>query len=210
MQIKSITLFGLLALTAGCNNIHRDLPYPLITQEQDTPFVFKERYQVEPVSTTHAVIEHQSDFVVIQSTDEFVFWHPKASTTFLDYSTTEAVQEDPVSVNEPSQSFAALPASKEHLETSMTIMTDEPASLQCLPVLYKGQDSGSIAVCDGQPCDEMLIEKYTCNERGCELLVTPPFEIAKDNDCQGFEQLDTCPSKTECKDRRLQAMGVTL
>lgn len=213
MHIKSITLFGLLALTAGCNNMHRDLPHPLITQEQDTPFIFKERYQVEPVSTTHALIEHQSDFVVIQSTDEFVFWHPKASTAFLVDASTDNTQEAPVSSDEPSksssvpESLAPAASSAENLDTSMT---DDVESLQCLPVLYEGKDSGAIAVCNGQPCDESLMDKYTCNERGCELLATPPFEVAKSNDCKGFEQLDTCPSQTECKKRRLQAMGVTL
>ena len=82
--MRKLLLIALSAITlGGCANHYQDIPHPPITQEQDTPFVFKERYQVTSTELTVARIETQNDFVTIEETDQIVFWHPSIVTTLI-------------------------------------------------------------------------------------------------------------------------------
>lgn len=86
-----LLLFSLLFAMSGCvKTYHRDIPHPLIVKEQDTPFIFKETYQTVGLSATQKKVVHESDFVEIESTEEFVFWAPAENLKMGEVSATDS------------------------------------------------------------------------------------------------------------------------
>lgn len=203
-----------IALGGCARGQYKDLPHPPITQEQDTPFIFKERYQTVDTELTTARINHQSDFVLIESTDEIVFWHPTSSIGNVTPSVIATIHSESVSsVKDDLADTTADTSNPDSVgESKPTTYAATPvvSTTQCKPVLCDGVVCGDVAVCGDQPCDPSLHDTYACTDDTCNLIVTHPSDIAKgDGQCAGFSQLDTCPIDTECKRQGRIARGVS-
>lgn len=209
-------LIAFIAITLGgcAHQMKRDLPHPPITQEQDTPFIFKERYQVQNTEVTQVVIDHQSDFVDIESTDEFVFWHRASASVDGQPASIKTIhnQAQPLDGNseEPkAKLLSTIPAvAPENIHNEPKVTVKE--LLACKPIMCEGSVCGEIAVCEGKPCDKLLHSKYACNDNACALVVDNPTDSAKgESYCNGFEQLDNCPGQTPCN-QQAHYMGEAL
>lgn len=213
--MRNLLFFAIATITllSGCaNNHYQDLPHPTITQEQDTPFIFKERYQTIDTELTSVRVEHQSDFVTIESTDEYVFWFPSKSTQVSSEQLNANEKNSDSVINEHSDTTRGLMALEDIILPNHRInqpVTSNPlATSQCKPILCDGSVCGDIAVCGDKPCDVSLHGKYACSSNSCEMIAANPTDVAKgEAECGEFAQLDICPIETACKRQGILTRG---
>lgn len=210
-MLKNISFITAISFLAGCSHSPTVMEIPAlpVTQEPNTPFVFKPQYQATRVGIDQQKIAHHSDFATIVSEEEYVFaprkqlinrpveaseLHSplKASTETVSYIQPPAGTEDDVKT--PINSAPSLGFNGSNQSTPEGTC----ATIACID----GSECGKIMVCDGQPCDVNKQYWYNCTGEQCQLTTEALgiMEAAKfTGSCNEFGDLYHCPTKTNCK-----------
>lgn len=187
---------------SNCSNTQysKDIPFPDVTKEQDTPFVFKERYQTQDLPLTSMTVIHANDFVNIESSTEYVFWENTSSTVFSVHE-GKAKDELPLSANTPSDTPIAKPAMPFLAPDSVKADSQLPptGASRCVPIFCNSNRCGSIKVCGEQPCEITKSQTYHCDKEKCHLKTDTPMSSSKGEiECSQYPELDLCPNQTAC------------
>ena len=219
-MLRIITYIAVISFLAGCAQSPKvmEIPAMPVTQETNTPFIFKPHYQAKRVGIDEQKIAHHSDFATIVSEEEYVFaprktlLHPHTDNavlktlsvsddTILSVEPTDEL-DDPkqppagTSLNNITENYAQAP-------TSMNLSYDPSIDSVCTNIACEdGSECGKILSCGSQTCDSKKQYLYNCTGSECQLTKTAIeyMDAAKfDGMCGEFGDLFQCPNKNRCK-----------
>lgn len=136
-------------------------------------------YQRKRAEIVMDEINLDNDFVVIESTTQYVIW-----------------RDDPQKVSV--KVFTEIGDSTQRIESD-EVQRSLPTGDACLPIINNaGTLIGEVNICDGEFCDSRLTERYQCNEVGCKIKQDLDKLCAESEDAHPYcnsENTDkTCPS----------------
>ena len=203
MKFRILSLISITLLSA-CSQTPfvADIPPRPIVEEQDTPFAFKQAYQVDGLYSTQMVVTNDNDFVDIEASEQYVWWPAQATSDLTaGVRVGEVAQHDDDDENGAADSGATvMPATplKVHGEVAM-IEGNACGQILC----EQGEPCGAIFICDGQICNDMKRDDYKCLDDACSTMqALHIIEVAKgESACSHYPERDICPQYSACKQK---------
>ncbi|GLQ71060.1 hypothetical protein [Vibrio penaeicida] len=188
MRYLSVFLLAIVGTITGCstgsNSIERELNSSLLT-ENFIPYP-NSPYQRERPEIIMKDVSADSDFVIIETTKQYVIWKGEANSISLDEA------KSLVGILEPSTGELFVDGDTELVEGN-----------ECRPIVNDaGSVIGEVKVCSGTFCNDAFVERYSCKSDTCEIKQDLTLECEKDAGshpfCEGNEKLsETCEAFPE-------------
>ncbi|CCN40192.1 exported hypothetical protein [Vibrio nigripulchritudo FTn2] len=188
MRYLSIFLFAIVGTITGCSTssdtIERDLNSSLLT-ENFIPYP-NSPYQRERPEIMMKDVSADSDFVIIETTKQYVIWKGEANSISLDEAKSLIGMLEPGT----GEMFAG--------GAPGLVEGDE-----CRPIVNDvGSVIGEVKICSGSFCNDAFAERYNCKSDTCEIKQDLVLECEKDSDshpfCDGNTKLsETCEAFPE-------------
>ncbi|BBM67627.1 hypothetical protein [Vibrio alfacsensis] len=159
MRFLYVFIFALVVALTGCSSnsghmFERDLSSSWV-KENYIPYP-NSPYQRERPVITMKEVSSDSDFVVVETTMQYVIWKKDPVTITLDEAKSLVGTVDNVTATD---------------ELFIGDTDNMPVDgLECRPIINDaGSIIGEVKVCEGQFCVETDTERYACDSRTCQI-----------------------------------------